>query len=168
MTASPKVQIACYPGAGTGYRPHQDNSVRAGGGSASPSPSSDERENWRVITVIAYANQDWQPAQGGELRLFDAQNRCGGTGPSCAHAAPCDGGGVKHYGVQDALACHDCADALVEPKCGTIVAFDSLLRHEVRPTWSPRFALTLWLWVEPDCEQERAAATRLEQFARSL
>ena len=31
---------------------------------------------------------------------------------------------------------------------GRLVAFHSLLQHEVLPTAKPRFALTLWVWHE--------------------
>lgn len=49
------LQIAVYPGGGAGYVRHRD----AFAGSIN-----------RKITAIWYLNPDWQPADGGRLRLF--------------------------------------------------------------------------------------------------
>ena len=62
-----EVQVARYPGGGARYARHRDAFV---GGRAS-----------RRVTAIWYANPDWHPAHGGQLRLHPA------TGPS-ADLAP--------------------------------------------------------------------------------
>ena len=64
LTCAPRVQLACYPGGATRYTQHQDvaaNAAEVGG-----------RSNWRVLTIIAYANVGWAPGDGGELQLHDA------------------------------------------------------------------------------------------------
>lgn len=90
--------------------------------------------------MILYANSGWEPAHGGELRLYDA-TRCDQDRP-CGRAA-----------ADERPPYWD-----VAPLAGSIVVFDSMLRHEVRPSWAERFALTLWLWREegPEDMAERS------------
>ncbi|MBJ6759853.1 2OG-Fe(II) oxygenase [Myxococcaceae bacterium JPH2] len=49
------LQLACYPGGGARYARHLD---------AFPGQSN------RRVTAIWYANSDWEPAHGGQLRLY--------------------------------------------------------------------------------------------------
>ena len=57
-----KAMVACYPGNGARYIKHCDNSCDTGRG---------DRCNGRRLTAIIYLNPDWQPADGGELRLYE-------------------------------------------------------------------------------------------------
>ena len=49
-----ETQLTCYPGGGARYVRHVDNN----------------NNNGRHITCILYSNPNWQPADGGELRLY--------------------------------------------------------------------------------------------------
>jgi len=65
LVLAPKAQVACFPGGGTHYKAHTDNFV---------DPTTGRTKNWRVLTVIAYANDDWQSEHGGCLRMYDGLN----------------------------------------------------------------------------------------------
>mmetsp|Transcript_15916 Transcript_15916/g.19742 ORF Transcript_15916/g.19742 Transcript_15916/m.19742 type:complete len:164 (+) Transcript_15916:330-821(+) len=75
-----------------------------------------EPSDARRITAITYCNPDWQPTHGGELRLW--------------------------------LSRHDGYEVIeLDPKPGRLLIFLSgLLDHEVRPSFSPRVAVTTWFW----------------------
>ena len=62
ITGRSNAMVACYPGGGARYVRHCDNSCDAGSGN---------RCNGRRLTAILYLNCDWQPGDGGELRLFE-------------------------------------------------------------------------------------------------
>lgn len=69
----------------------------------------------RVVTVILYLNRDWQPGDGGELRLWTEPGRCEG------------------------------AELLVEPRFGTLVVFLAGEHwHEVLPSRRDRMSVTGW------------------------
>ena len=96
--------LACYP-EGTHYRRHLDVFAH-------------HRE--RKVSTVLYLNQDWQPGDGGELRLW--------TTPGAI-----DGPFVD-----------------IEPRFGTLVAFLSEdYFHEVLPTRRERFSVTGWFRVRP-------------------
>ena len=69
----------------------------------------------RIVTVILYLNEDWQPGDGGELKLWtDSGERTG-------------------------------AFTLIEPRMGTMVCFMSgEYWHEVLPAGKPRLSITGW------------------------
>lgn len=91
--------FAIYP-EGAFYKPHLDR--HAG--------TSD-----RIVTVILYLNRDWQPGDGGELRLW--------TSP-----------GEK-----------DGPFKLIEPRMGTLIAFMAGdYWHEVLPARKTRMSITGW------------------------
>ncbi|BDS05551.1 2OG-Fe(II) oxygenase [Oceaniferula spumae] len=93
--------LARYPVGGF-YKPHLDQHQ------ACPT---------RQITIIAYLNTDWQPGDGGELRLYTSPEQ-GIQGPHIDFA----------------------------PTAGTIIAFRSAdFWHEVLPAKVPRLSLTGWL-----------------------
>jgi len=91
--------FAMYPEGGF-YKAHLDR--HAGSGA-------------RIVTVILYLNQHWQPGDGGELKLWTtAGSREGGY-------------------------------ALIEPRLGTMVFFMAGdFWHEVMPTAKPRMSITGW------------------------
>jgi hypothetical protein len=86
--------------------------------SQSPQPCS----NSRRLTCILYATRDWQPGDGGELRLFHT-NATGS--PDERHAL---------------------TRAEVAPVAGRVLLFWSDYRcpHEVLPAWRERLAVTVW------------------------
>jgi SM-20-related protein len=70
----------------------------------------------RRLSVICYLNDDWQPAHGGELRLYLPDGKGGET-------------------TKDVL-----------PVAGRFICFRSdLLEHEVLPTNRHRYSITGWL-----------------------
>lgn len=136
LTACPHVQVAVFPGGGAHYEAHRDVNVFT-------QASGEWRTNWRVWTVILYANEGWQPEHGGSLRL--ARNDV--INP--ISAAP------RNMNEEDLAAAAAAADACdreidVEPIAGRVLIFDSRRTHAVLPAWRERFALTLWLWREDD------------------
>jgi SM-20-related protein len=91
--------FAIYP-EGAFYKPHLDR--HAG--------TSD-----RIVTTILYLNPDWQPGDGGELKLWTTVGSQSG------------------------------AFVLIEPRLGTLVCFMAGdFWHEVLPTTKPRMSITGW------------------------
>ena len=91
--------FAIYPQGGF-YKPHLD---RPAGTHA------------RIVTVILYLNPDWQPGDGGELRLWTTCGRQEGT------------------------------FELIEPRMGTLVCFlAGDFWHEVLPANRTRMSITGW------------------------
>jgi len=78
-------------------------------------PPDDEQTNVRRVTSIVYCNSNWKPEHGGEIRIWTQD----------------------HEG---------CKIIDVEPLAGRILVFLSgCVRHEVRPCYAGRCALTCWL-----------------------
>lgn len=78
-------------------------------------PPDDEKTNVRRVTAIMYCNPEWKPEHGGEIRIWTQD----------------------HEG---------CRIVDVEPLAGRILIFlAGCVRHEVRPCWAGRCALTCWL-----------------------
>ena len=70
----------------------------------------------RIVTVILYLNPDWQPGDGGELRLWTKSGDREGD------------------------------SILIEPRMGTLVSFMSgEFWHEVMPANKSRMSITGWL-----------------------
>ena len=59
---------------------------------------------------------------------------------------PSDGGCLRIFDGQSATD--------IEPLPGRLVVFNSALKHEVRPVWHHRYALTLWIWREDGDEEK--------------
>jgi len=94
-----EAHFAIYP-EGAYYKAHLDRHV---GSSA------------RLVTVILYLNDAWQPGDGGELKIWTTPQGCDG------------------------------AFELIEPRMGTLVTFFSGdFWHEVLPTKKPRMSITGW------------------------
>lgn len=121
LAIPPQVLVSTYP-PGAAYKRHLD----CYGGD----------DNARVITLILYANPNWDPRDGGELRA-EAE----------AEADATPGGGGGGGGGDGAAARAE----MVLPTAGTLVAFESRrVWHEVRPSKGPlRFAVTLWVHAVP-------------------
>jgi SM-20-related protein len=91
--------FAIYP-EGAFYKPHLDR----------PAGTGD-----RMVTAILYLNQDWQPGDGGELKLWTQPGEKTGT------------------------------FELIEPRGGTLVCFFAGdFWHEVLPAIKPRMSITGW------------------------
>ena len=176
LTTNPRAQVACYPGDGTGYQKHQDNkALDVEGGDEAPTIAPEARAsrdkeatnaasgtaaasyaNWRMYTVILYANEGWTQKDGGCLRIYPGTTGVPapvpppppppheetGTGAS-SHTASASDMRYDQQGQGGAPAFVD-----VEPLGGRVVVFDSLLEHEVLPSAANRYAVTLWVWRE--------------------
>jgi len=91
--------FAIYP-EGAFYKPHLDRH---------------DGTKDRVVTVVLYLNENWQPGDGGELKLWTSAD------------------GVKG------------AFELVEPRMGTLVCFlAGEFWHEVLPANKTRMSITGW------------------------
>lgn len=91
--------FAIYP-EGAFYKPHLDRHAGT---------------NDRIVTVILYLNQDWQPGDGGELKLWTTPGE---------KAGPFE---------------------LIEPRMGTLVCFlAGDFWHEVLPARKTRMSITGW------------------------
>jgi SM-20-related protein len=131
LTVARNAQVACYALPGSRYKRHGDNLYNPSQDDTAPSGFT----NWRAFTVILYCNADWAPEHGGCLRMYAD----GGAPPPVARihdpVPPATLHAVQRY-------------TDIEPLAGRLVAFNSLIHHEVLPAWQPRFATTLWIWKE--------------------
>ena len=137
LTIAPRAQVACYPGTGAGYKRHSDNR-------AETMPWSKQLKgyvNWRVFTCIMYVNPHWKPDDGGCLQIHPHSS--GRPAPPVAWGSR---GG--------ATAAFDTTPCDIEPYAGRVLLFDSLLQHEVMPSFRDRYAITLWTWRE-DGDQDK-------------
>ncbi|CAK9006227.1 unnamed protein product [Durusdinium trenchii] len=92
-------------------------------------------DNSRMVTILLYLN-DWQPGDGGELRLFGTKQVDAdvGTGP----------------GLRDAASAPDLERFVdVAPLSGRVVMFRSReIWHAVREPREQRWAMTLWVMAD--------------------
>ena len=85
----------------------------------------------RYLTCILYLNEDWNPSNGGCLRIF------GGISVE-------DGNHYKNEGDDDGSRQNpNIID--VEPLAGRLVIFSSRLTHAVLPTFAERIACSIWI-----------------------
>eukprot|EP00752_Nemacystus_decipiens_P002980 g2766.t2 len=114
------VQLARYPGDGTGYVRHRDT----------PENTQGSEEAERKITALYYLNPDWRPSMGGQLRVHLDGPETKAAGGS--RDVDKSGGGRKWD---------------IEPVLDRLVLFRSdLVDHEVLPAFAPRLAVTLWFY----------------------
>lgn len=104
ITGRTNAMVACYPGNGAHYVKHVDNANNDG----------------RLITAIYYLNKDWQPADGGNLRIFS----------KCMNGA-----------VADVMPIFDRV---------VFFWSDSRNPHEVLPAYRSRYAVTVWYMKAKD------------------
>ena len=137
MTVAPKTQVAVFSRRGSRYGRHGDNVL---------DPATGDFANWRAFTIILYCNADWEPAHGGCLRIYNGGNsaarRRDRPPPRMLER-------VEHASLLQEAGYED-----VEPLAGRVVVFNALVNHEVLPSWAPRFAVTLWVWL-PDGKSEK-------------
>lgn len=85
----------------------------------------------RQFSYLIYCNEDWQPSDGGCLRIHT------------------DGGGeVAPAGAEPSFVD-------VEPRAGTLVVFRSDVPHEVLDTSAPRLAVAGWFNAPPEGSSAR-------------
>ena len=117
------MQIARYPGGGSGYTAHVDNGDGDGR----------THDLGRVLTLVYYLT-DMSACDGGALRLHLL--------PTVAIAEPA----VATANEQCTASATCTAVVDVVPRAGMLVAFRAdKVMHEVRPCWRDRFALTVWI-----------------------
>jgi len=110
LRVHPHIMAATYR-KGTEYHCHKD--------------SYDGEDNQRVLTVLLYLNPNWQPGDGGELRIFGTLQEAG--------RRTLDKGSYVD----------------IAPLCGRLVMFRSRdVWHAVREPREKRWALTLWVMGE--------------------
>lgn len=110
----PLTMLACYPGSGARFKLHVDNTPEA--------------PDTRAVTAVLYLNGEWQPSDGGVLRVY------GDLGTATTGARLPSGTAAKALEV--------------EPRRGTLALFWShRVPHEVMPAATARFALSLWMCV---------------------
>ena len=116
--------VATYDDSRHGYVCHMDNERYTADGQASGF------RNYRVLTVIAYLNDDvWCESDGGHLRCFAPQR---GEGADAANWVPT---------TESQAAGQGSCELEVLPTGGTVVVFPScLVPHEVRPARRARTA----------------------------
>jgi hypothetical protein len=122
-------------------------------------------KNGRKVTAIYYVNKDWRRTDGGALRLY-LRNHCrrvrrrGEEGFETQQEREEEKGKGKGEGEEEEeesteIYCD------VEPVADRLVLFMSDVRtpHEVLPTHTDRFAVTLWFWdpVEKAASERRRA-----------
>ena len=116
-SAEYNMQFAIYPGKGEGYNRHVDSFSAAGATEASS----------RQLTCLLYLNKDWEPDDGGQLRIF--------TKP-----------GVVMDGLEEPFSFWGVHGYDIDPIFGRLVIFRSeLVAHAVLPCFHERLALTCWL-----------------------
>ena len=120
--------LARYPQHSAGYTAHRDASALT---------------EHRRLTAIFYLNEEWGPADGGELVLHaEATPGTDATTPdACAHASAADG-----RAAVAAAAMMRPTTLRVPPAWNSMCVFESRMLHEVLPNGPrPRLALTTWL-----------------------
>lgn len=111
-------QFAIFPGDGARFVKHLDtysNAQRDEHGAMS------EDGLVRLVTCVYYLNDDWEPEDGGQLRVHLKETA---NLPACQWDVP--------------------------PSLDTLVIFRSLdVEHEVLPTYTERKAVTIWFYGKP-------------------
>ena len=137
LTVAPNVQVACFATPGSKYGRHGDN-IYDPNGEGGAKVGRNGFTNWRAFTILLYCNAEWEPSHGGCLRIHDG----GGVGPPPVKRI------FDPVTARELRAANAWTD--VEPLAGRVVLFNSIIHHEVLESWSPRFAVTLWVWREDD------------------
>ena len=89
--------------------------------------NSPEAPDGRAVTAILYLNSRWTHTDGGTLRIYPT-----------AHGGRAQASDAREKPIE------------VEPRSGTLVLFWShRVPHEVAESFAPRFALSLWMCVDP-------------------
>lgn len=119
------MMVARYPGGGARYARHLD---------AIPEHKGAKRR----LTVIYYANPDWNPDDGGCLRTYFPES-VGSKIPGAQKSVEAVRGGVSEVPRPWLFD--------VEPRLDRLVLFASeWLEHEVLPSYAERHSVTGWFY----------------------
>ncbi len=122
LTNPIEIQAAEY-GKGDFYVAHSDNSWAQG-------EHLKKRNNFRSFTAILYCNDNWEPSDGGALRIYKDS-----TALAEARDAPVL-----------------CNHVDIIPKNGRLIIFDSTLIHSVEKVEADRFRRALTIWIKQPCD----------------
>ncbi|CAE7198110.1 phyA [Symbiodinium pilosum] len=141
MRLFPAIMAATY-GPGSHYVPHQD---KYSGGSAG-------FENTRMLTIICYLNPDWQPGDGGELRVLATRNEPADQSAPGSRLPQLLKIAADHSESTSSTACDEDAYVDIQPLLGRIVMFQSReVWHGIQASNAARrWAVTLWLLADVD------------------
>lgn len=124
-----EAHFAAYPEGGF-YKRHLDAFTAPALGASPAAVMGRRAERSRVVSLVAYLNEDWKAAHGGELALWET--------------TPFGPGGRPDLCALDTTA----PAGLVEPRAGSLVLMMSeTIPHEVRPSFAPRLAIAGWFRV---------------------
>lgn len=120
------LQFAVFPGRGQGYNRHRD---------AFPIDDVADMKPARKLTCLLYLNKDWEPEDGGQLRVFTAP-------------------GVKIDGMGEPFSFWGVNSYDIDPVFGRMIIFRSeIVEHAVLPCFNTeRLALTFWAHGTGPCE----------------
>jgi len=124
-TIGHRSQAMCtlYPGDGARYIKHTDNSCNTATGDH---VGEGDRCNGRRLTSILYLNEDWVECDGGQLRIFQAEN----PDEVITDVEPQLGNLLLFWA-------------------------DRRVPHEVMPAFKDRYAITVWYFDGPEKERAR-------------
>lgn len=121
-----EAHFAAYPEGGF-YKRHLDAFTAPVKTSTPAAVLGRKAERSRVVSLVAYLNEDWRTDLGGQLALWEQ--------------TPLDSHGRPDLAVLDAMA----PAAVLEPEGGSLVLMMSeQIPHEVRPSRAPRYAIAGW------------------------
>lgn len=134
----PNLMAATY-GHGSHYVPHKD--MYSGG--------SCGFENTRMLTILCYLNPQWQPGDGGELRLFNT-SPAPPSSPGPGSAVPRLLGITADHSESTTSSSHGTAHVDIAPLLGRLVIFRSReVWHGIQPSATARrWAVTLWVLAD--------------------
>lgn len=121
-----EAHFAAYPQGGF-YKRHLDAFAAPVKGSTPAAVLGRRAERSRVVSLVAYLNEDWRKGDGGELAVWED--------------VPIRQDGRADLGALD----HVAPAGIVEPAGASLVLMMSeRIPHEVRPALAPRFAIAGW------------------------
>ena len=124
-----EAHFAAYPPGGF-YKRHLDAFTAPALGASPAAILGRRAERSRVVSLVAYLNEAWQPGDGGELAVWEET-------PYGPDARP-------DMAALDAVS----PAGIVEPRGGSLVLMMSeTIPHEVRPARTPRYAIAGWFRV---------------------
>ncbi|CAE7847715.1 phyA [Symbiodinium necroappetens] len=141
MRLFPSLMAATY-GPGSHYVPHQD---KYSGGSAG-------FENTRMLTILCYLNPDWQPGDGGELRVLATRKEPSDQPGPGSRVPELLRISADHSESTASTACDSETFVDIPPLLGRIVMFQSReVWHGIQASKAARrWAVTLWLLAGSD------------------
>lgn len=124
-----EAHFAVYPSGGF-YARHLDAFTLPAAGAGAGAGLGKRAERSRVVSLVAYLNASWTPADGGRLALWER--------------APAGPDGRPDLAVLDAVP--PAAEIAPAPG-GLVLMLSESIPHEVRPAHAPRIAIAGWFRV---------------------